>query len=523
MRRTHFWIVFVVVMAMPGMVWAQAAAETGKESDCADRVDNDGDGLADCGDSDCFSSDSCKPDGKPESSNDRCSDWIDNDGDGFVDCDDNDCKGHGINVCSGSWKGTLDSTGSGRSGAAGAGNDDLPELKDGKSVEDLIGTGDDKDGERNNIVCSDGIDNDSDGKIDCADFGCRFDPTVTVCRGNPGMRFSIVGNIAFDYDLEKDASKESAFDTRFTKLQLRSFGPIPHIQNSFYLVSMRAEKTPRLTFAMFQIPLGSSGHFLNINSGGGGLSNALVLSSAKQLLLNAPYYMSSAFEQGNGAAAEVYGPLDSDGNMHYRVFMAGGRGKFAGNVGGRYFSFDDQNFTWSAGAQLGVNIVGRHSRWDSQFMYTPSPLTMGMTVGAKYDERSQERYPAFNSKLIMRYRWLSLAAENYTKRELNFKSWQTAYNLQAGWLVWPRHILIGADYGQFLPFKPEKQPDDDFQKQILARQLEETQWRVAMHWYFWRNVGVATLIYSDRTIEADSPESENTKERKLSLTVQYRF
>jgi hypothetical protein len=400
---------------------------------------------------------------------------------------------------------------------------DLPELKPGMTVEDLIGTGDDKDGERNNILCSDGIDNDSDGKIDCADFGCRFDPTVTICRGNPGMRFSIVGNIAFEYDLEKDADNESPFDTRFTKLQLRSFGPIPQIQNSFYLISMRAEKTPRLTFAMFQIPLGSKGHFMNINSGGGGLSNALVLSSAKQLLLNPAYYMYSAFEQGNGAAAEVYGPLDSGGYLRYRTFVAGGRGKFAGNVGGRYFSFDDQNFTWSVGAQLGINILGRYSRWDSQFMYTPAPLTLSISLGAKYDQRSQERYPAFNTKIVMRYRWLSLGAENYTKRELNFESWQTAYNLQIGWLVWPRHILIGADYGQFLPYKPDKQPDAQYQNQILARQLEETQWRIAMHWYFWRNVGVATLIYSDRTIEADEPGADDTKERKLGLTVQYRF
>ena len=42
---------------------------------------------------------------------------------------------------------------------------------------------------------------------------------------------------------------------------------------------------------MFQLPV----VIININSGGGGLSNALVLSTAKQLLLDPPYYVYSAF------------------------------------------------------------------------------------------------------------------------------------------------------------------------------------------------------------------------------------
>ena len=72
---------------------------------------------------------------------------------------------------------------------------DMPEISDGMDPVDMLGKGKDKDGERNDEVCSDGIDNDGDGKIDCADIGCRFDPDVTVCQGNPGMRFSIVGQV----------------------------------------------------------------------------------------------------------------------------------------------------------------------------------------------------------------------------------------------------------------------------------------------------------------------------------------
>ena len=50
-------------------------------------------------------------------------------------------------------------------------------------IEDLIGSGKDKDGERNDVLCSDGFDNDGDGMVDCADYGCRFDPDVTICQG----------------------------------------------------------------------------------------------------------------------------------------------------------------------------------------------------------------------------------------------------------------------------------------------------------------------------------------------------
>ena len=36
------------------------------ETSCTDRVDNDGDGLHDCGDNDCANHETCKPDGDLE-------------------------------------------------------------------------------------------------------------------------------------------------------------------------------------------------------------------------------------------------------------------------------------------------------------------------------------------------------------------------------------------------------------------------------------------------------------------------
>ena len=58
---------------------------------CSDGVDNDGDGLTDCDDSDCFGP-SCV---------EVCDDGVDNDGDGDTDCDDEDCGVLGVSLTNG--------------------------------------------------------------------------------------------------------------------------------------------------------------------------------------------------------------------------------------------------------------------------------------------------------------------------------------------------------------------------------------------------------------------------------------
>ncbi|MFZ4577238.1 MAG: hypothetical protein ACOYOB_02490 [Myxococcota bacterium] len=501
------------------------AANTGaKETNCGDRKDDDGDGMVDCADADCKGDMLCKVGSGPEDDDAKCSDWFDNDGDGFVDCDDSDCDQ--AKPCRGSWQGPLESGG----GAGGANSvpDDVPELRDGMTVEDLIGKGSDKDGERNDEVCSDGIDNDNDGKIDCADFGCRFDPEVTVCRGNPGMRFSVVAGIEGAYDMEKKQA-----DTRFTKLQLRSFGPILQIPNSFYLVSMRAERTPRLTFAMFQVPLGTSGHFLNLNSGGGGLSSGLIVSTSKQLLVEPAYYLYNAFEQGNGAAVEVSGPLGHSGKLVYRAFAAGGSGRSTGNVGGRYFTYGNENYTYGVGGQVGLNVFGTVSRFDSPFLYTSVPLTWGLTLGAKYDQRAQERYPAFNLNNVFRYKRVVATAEVYGKYALDFEQKsiipganQLAYNVQVGVLAIPKVLLLAADYGAYVAGKRLAGPDK--LETDLRKQLDEFQYRAAAHVYVWRNIGVVSLLYRFREVAGALNSSgvtvgPKTNEQEVLVSTQYRF
>ncbi len=500
---------------------APAVGPHGTEKRCTDGKDNDNDSMTDCADADCFKNNpACKPGQGPEASNARCSDWVDNDGNGAMDCDDASCMGPGITVCKGSWKGSLE-TGGG-AGGGGAPVEEVPELGKGMAVEDLIGKGSDKDGERNDQLCSDGIDNDKDGRIDCADIGCRFDPSVTVCRGNPGMRFSVVAGIEQSYNLKNYRDGDGTMDTRFSRIQLRSFGPMPLIQNSFYLLSLRAEKTPRMTFAMFQMPVGSHGHYVNINSGGGGLSPSLILSAAKQLLLEPAYYVYNAFEQGNGASAEFGGPLGDSGKLSFRVFVAGGSGRFSGNVGGRYFSYGNTNYTYAAGGQLGVNVIGHYSRFDNPFLYTPVPTTLAVTLGAKWDQRAQEKYAAANLAVVFRMNRLVVMAENYSKKEFAFDSLQTAYVVQAGFLVIPKRLLVAADFGEYLIPQQMKNPPATLETDI-KKQLDERQWRVAAHMYFYRNIGIVSLLYKNRTVANAKEGLPANKEEQVSLEAQYRF
>ncbi|MFO7564845.1 MAG: hypothetical protein R6X02_19530 [Enhygromyxa sp.] len=521
------------------------------ETECSDGIDNDGDTVYDCGDADCFDHPDCQPDGKPESSNERCSDWIDNDNDGFVDCEDKDCQG--FEVCMGSWDRQL----AGQQVGGGSGPSSSPSttsptpgldltLGEGEVEEDLLGRGADRDGERTDFTCSDGIDNDGDGFIDCADIGCRLGTEVTVCQPAGDIRFSVVARVAQQFGFAgpefgdkalipqpsgrdpaavdpRSAENRNPFNTEFETLQMRVLGEMPFIQNSFFLLSIRAEKTPRLTFATFQVPI-KNGHYVNVNSGGGGLSLELVRSVHKRMMVDPAYYVYNAFEQGNGAAIEFGGPLDKRGRFLYRTFLAGGSGRFAGNVGGTFFPDGNRNFTYSAGAQIHMNLVGYYNRFDSPFLYTPGSTAFTLTFGAKYDQRSQERYPAINVQSVFRYKRFIALGELYGKRELNFKNWQVAYNVQVGVLAVKRRLLLSADFGQYLstPFEaPPANLGSD-----LRRQLQELQYRVAAHIFIWRNVFLAQVVWADRWVErppsAQIPDGTDRRS-DLRVLLMYRF
>ncbi|MCP4499806.1 MAG: hypothetical protein GY822_07575 [Deltaproteobacteria bacterium] len=525
----------------PASITGEVVAAEPKEEICDDGIDNDGDTVMDCGDSDCAEAEACQPNGAAEISDKSCSDWIDNDGNGYKDCDDHSCDN--AKVCQGTWKVAGDGA------APNPGDDDIPELQAGMSVEDLIGKGSDKDGERNDQVCSDGIDNDGDGRVDCADIGCRFDPQVTVCRGTPGIRFSMVANITHSFsndrddigddyvgDLGKQIDEDGRFETRFSALQLRAFGPLPGIQDSFFLISGRAERSPRMTFVMAQFPIWG-GHNININSGGGGLSNALVLSNAKRLMVGAPFYVYNAFEQGNGAAMEFNGPI-IPGWLSYRAYVGGGSGLFNGNLGGRYFSFGDDNYNYSVGAQLSFNPIGFISRWDSEYLYTTVPLAFNISLGVRHDARTAELFQATNLSMQLRWGPLLVKNETFAKYEHNFGTFQSATNITVGLLAIPKWLMLGFDAGGFLPGEMGTPPAADYRYTTgLRRQRGELQWRAAAHLYIYRNIGILSAVVTDQyqfatlaDMAAASSTGSNVSEievrdnnREFKLVAQFRF
>ncbi|MEM6791771.1 MAG: hypothetical protein AAF715_29905 [Myxococcota bacterium] len=497
------------------------------ETNCTDRIDNDGDSVVDCGDADCYDQPVCQPTGVREQSDALCSDWIDNDGDGALDCDDLDCQTGAVSVCQGFYVGQPGPVNPSQQKAYGR-NFNLPDLEQGMSVDEVIGKFGDADGERNDYACSDGVDNDGDGRIDCADFGCRFDSQVTVCNPSTGVRFSVVGQIEQTYRIEDTNAAEldqNDWDTRFNLLQLRALGPIGNIENSFFLVNVRAERTPRLTFALFQLPIGDYGHFVNVNSGGGGLTAQFIISAAKQLLLQPAFFVFNAFEQGNGAAVEVGGPIDLGGRFQFRAFAAGGAGRQAGNIGGRFFSDDNTNYTWTAGAQFLINAIGYFGRFDTPYIYNPVPAQLAFLVGGKYDQRAQERYPAWNGTAVAKWWIFSAQFESYFKRELEFGSWQYSYLATLGAAIWPRHLMLAGDFGEYIAGDIENPPDNlnSIVGDEIRRQRDERQGRAILHWFAYEQTGLLSLRYTYRDVKNGRFAEDGFREQQLSAIASYRF
>jgi len=109
---------------------------------CGNGVDDDGDGLIDCDDPNCFGQD-C-----PE----VCDDGMDNDGDGFVDCADTDCP-----PCQEICDDGLDND-----------RDGLVDCDDPNCAGNPVCSGVAE-------ICNNGLDDDGDGLIDCDDPDCQID------------------------------------------------------------------------------------------------------------------------------------------------------------------------------------------------------------------------------------------------------------------------------------------------------------------------------------------------------------
>lgn len=468
--KTPWLMALALVVAAPAL----AGDEPAKETLCNDGVDNDGDAVFDCGDSDCGTESYCKPDGKPETGTERCADWIDNDGDGLIDCEDQEC--FNSKSCKGSWKGDLD--GEGGNAGAGAGG--------GGEVEGADGT-------------------EGGGKKKQTYSGDVEQPDSEDGVGFVGIRFGVVAavqQLLTTTNLNDPNTYQSRLDTRFDTLQLRAFGALPLLEDSFFLLSMAAAQSPRVTFAMFQFPLGQ-GHYFNINTGGSTLSAQPLVSAAKRPLLDIPTYLRNPFDQFLDAGVEFNGPIVLN-RLRYRVFAGGGTGLF-GNFGGRFFEDAGVNPTYSAGAQLNITGIGIYNRFDSPFLYRPVPLALAFTVGGKFEQRERERFPAAHLMAVYRQGIFAAQFESYNKAELNFGALQTANYLQLGVLLWPEWFFLAADVGHFYTTAPGQLTtltsipiagDLSTLPNSILRQRNQVQARAALHWFFWRQNGVMTLRYS---------------------------
>ena len=108
----------------------------------------------------------CTPSGA-ENTNAACADGVDNDCDGYVDCNDYNCsRTAAVTVCPHDG-GTVDA-------ARDTGVHDAAH----RDVGACTASG----AENTNARCSDGVDNDCDGYVDCNDFNCSRTAAVTVCH-----------------------------------------------------------------------------------------------------------------------------------------------------------------------------------------------------------------------------------------------------------------------------------------------------------------------------------------------------
>lgn len=198
--------------------------------------------------------------------------------------------------------------------------------------------------------------------------------------------------------------------------------------------------------------------------------------------------------------------------------MSGGVGRFNGNVGGRFVGEDDRNYGYTVGGQVHLNLIGYYSRWDSPMLYTPVPTTLALLIGAKFDQRPAERYPAFNIAAVFRHGRFIVQGETYNKYVLGGDSyenfWQHGYNVQVGALIIPKRLLIAADFGEYVVPSPPTGFENEFD--------QETQIRAAAHVYLWRNVLTGSVLFVNQL--QDNPNGgDDLLTREVKFVGQYRF
>ena len=148
-----------------------AAVPESTEAACMNGKDDDLNGYTDCGDFSCsglqVEAVQAYCEAKLENTFAKCEDGKDNDGNGYTDCDDRSCRA-----------GYITCTDSGLCGYFTT-KDVATARACVESVASSVVV--------MNELCSNGVDEDHDGFVDCADFDCARAPGVTVCADKPRM------------------------------------------------------------------------------------------------------------------------------------------------------------------------------------------------------------------------------------------------------------------------------------------------------------------------------------------------
>ena len=151
---------------------------------CQDGSDNDGDGQADCEDSDCAGFLFCAP--VRENTAAACQDGSDNDGDGDVDCDDSECAD--LISCAPPTEQTVVDC---QDGSDNDGDSQVDCADDDCGGFVFCSGG----GEQDSDTCQNGVDDDEDELTDCADPGCAgFIFCAPVTESSPDACRDFVDN-----------------------------------------------------------------------------------------------------------------------------------------------------------------------------------------------------------------------------------------------------------------------------------------------------------------------------------------
>jgi hypothetical protein len=236
------------------------------ETDCANRIDDDADGDADCDDSDCASSPACMEG--------DCSNGLDDDNDGDVDCDDSDCTSSCPEL---DCRNGIDDDGDGRTDC-----EDPDCMSPCPETDCTNGVDDDGDGQTDcadsdcTAACSEsdcwnGVDDDMDGSADCDDFDCtdaddcrlphevmlfveRSTPPVeaatlrwTEGASGPNRVFDVVSGSILSLRDQRGVSDASCLVEDASPLEHRDVRPVPRpppmwTYGYFYLVREQSRR-----------------------------------------------------------------------------------------------------------------------------------------------------------------------------------------------------------------------------------------------------------------------------------------